>query len=77
MIAARGRCTYTAKVRNAQHASAGALLIVNNEEGLLHPPGPDGKDLGEGPEAPFRGFRVRYIFVLMTILAPEVENDRP
>ncbi|CAN0458102.1 unnamed protein product, partial [Scytosiphon promiscuus] len=47
VIAARGKCTYTTKVTNAQHASANALLIVNNEDGLLHPPGPDGKALGE------------------------------
>lgn len=28
-------------------ASADGLLIVNNEEGVIHPPGPDGKHLGE------------------------------
>ena len=36
----------------AEAASASALLIVNNEDGLMHPPGPDGKDLGEGPKLP-------------------------
>lgn len=61
VIATRGKCTYTQKARNAQHASASALLIVNNEEGLLHPPGPDGKDLGEPPKSPL--FLLRYIYL--------------
>ncbi|CAM9684093.1 unnamed protein product [Ectocarpus fasciculatus] len=47
VIATRGSCTYTTKARNAQEASASALLVVNNEQGLLHPPGPDGMDLAE------------------------------
>ena len=51
VIATRGTCTYTTKAKHAQEASAGALLIVNNEEGLLHPPGPDGKDFGKAPNA--------------------------
>lgn len=52
VIATRGSCTYTTKARNAQEASASALLVVNNEQGLLHPPGPDGMDLGERPKPP-------------------------
>lgn len=47
VIVTRGTCTYTTKARNAQQAAANALLIVNNGQGLLHPPGPDGMDLGE------------------------------
>eukprot|EP00752_Nemacystus_decipiens_P004257 g3888.t1 len=45
VIATRGKCTFSAKARIAQKASASGLLIVNNEEGLVHPPGPDGEDL--------------------------------
>ncbi|CAM9097696.1 unnamed protein product [Pylaiella littoralis] len=45
VIVTRGTCTYTTKARNAQQAAANALLIVNNGQGLLHPPGPDGMDL--------------------------------
>eukprot|EP00903_Cladosiphon_okamuranus_P014343 g13317.t1 len=45
VITTRGKCTFSTKTRNAQEASASALLIVNNEEGVVHPPGPDGKDL--------------------------------
>lgn len=48
VIATRGTCTYTTKAKHAQEASAGALLIVNNVEGLVHPPGPDAKDFGKG-----------------------------
>lgn len=47
VVATRGKCTFTEKARNVQAASASSLLIVNNEEGNVHPPGPDGKDLGE------------------------------
>jgi len=47
MIAERGKCTFTTKAEHAQMASADGLLIVNNEEGVVHPPGPDGKHLGE------------------------------
>lgn len=46
VIAERGKCTFTTKAEHAQVASADGLLIVNNEEGVIHPPGPDGKHLG-------------------------------
>ncbi|CAM9357459.1 unnamed protein product, partial [Discosporangium mesarthrocarpum] len=45
IVAVRGTCTFSTKVNNTEQAGASGLLIVNNEEGLLHPPGPDGKDL--------------------------------
>ncbi|CAN0399923.1 unnamed protein product [Laminaria digitata] len=47
VVAARGSCTYSTKAKHAQEASASSLLIVNNEEGVVHPPGPDGKGLSE------------------------------
>lgn len=47
IVAARGLCTYTTKARIVQEASGIALLVVNNEPGSLHPPGPDGKHLGK------------------------------
>lgn len=46
VIAVRGECTFATKARNAQRVGASSFLIVNNEPGLVHPPGPDGKDLG-------------------------------
>ena len=49
MIAERGKCTFATKAKHAQDASAAGLLIVNNEDGIMHPPGPDGKGLGERP----------------------------
>lgn len=47
VVAVRGSCTYSTKAKHAQEASASSLLIVNNEEGIVHPPGPDGKGLSE------------------------------
>lgn len=56
VIAVRGKCTFATKARNAQKAMATSLLIVNNEPGLLHPPGPDGKDLGMSSSIIRNGF---------------------
>lgn len=65
VIATRGKCTFSTKARNAQEASASALLIVNNEEGLVHPPGPDGKDLGEARKPLYRLEWLRQITSLL------------
>lgn len=42
----RGECTYATKARSLQKAGAIGVLIKNNEDqGLTHPPGPDGTDV--------------------------------
>ena len=41
----RGTCTYGQKAKNVQKAGAAAVLIINNEPGLDHLPGPDAHDI--------------------------------
>jgi hypothetical protein len=41
----RGTCTFGQKARRAQEAGAQGVIIVNNESGITHPPGPDAIDL--------------------------------
>jgi len=46
VVVQRGECTYATKARNLQKAGAKAVVVQNNaEEGLTHPPGPDGTDI--------------------------------
>jgi len=46
VIVQRGECTYATKARSLQKAGALTVLVVNNpNEGLTHPPGPDGTDV--------------------------------
>lgn len=46
VIVERGECTYAAKARSLQKAGALTVLVANKEnEGLTHPPGPDGTDV--------------------------------
>ena len=41
----RGTCTYGQKSKNVQSAGASAVVIINNEPGLDHLPGPDAHDI--------------------------------
>lgn len=41
----RGTCTFGAKSKNIQAAGASAIVIINNEPGLDHLPGPDAHDI--------------------------------
>ena len=45
VIANRGRCTYGSKAKLALAANASAIIIVNNEPGIEHLPGPDAHDI--------------------------------
>lgn len=45
VLANRGTCTYGQKSKNAQSAGASAIVIINNEPGLDHLPGPDAHDI--------------------------------
>lgn len=41
----RGTCTYGQKAKNVENAGASAIIIINNEPGLDHLPGPDAHDI--------------------------------
>jgi hypothetical protein len=41
----RGTCTYGQKAKHVQNAGASAIIIINNEPGLDHLPGPDAHDI--------------------------------
>eukprot|EP01031_Cornospumella_fuschlensis_P031675 gene31675-38280_t len=41
----RGSCTFGTKAKNAQSTNASAIVIINNEPGIDHLPGPDAHDL--------------------------------
>jgi len=41
----RGNCTFGTKAKNAHKTKASAILIINNEPGLEHLPGPDAHDI--------------------------------
>lgn len=45
VFANRGRCTYGTKAKLAQAANASAIIIINNEPGIEHLPGPDAHDI--------------------------------
>lgn len=45
VLANRGTCTYGQKAKNVQGAGASAVVIINNEPGLDHLPGPDAHDI--------------------------------
>ena len=45
VLAHRGTCTYGTKGTTVQAAGAAGLLIINTEDGILHPPGPDAQEL--------------------------------
>ncbi len=41
----RGTCTYGTKAKNVMQTAASAIIIINNEPGLDHLPGPDAHDI--------------------------------
>jgi hypothetical protein len=45
LLAHRGTCTFGTKAKIAQESGASAILIINNEPGLDHLPGPDAHDI--------------------------------
>ena len=45
LLVNRGTCTFGTKAKNAQLTKARAVVIVNNEPGLEHLPGPDAHDI--------------------------------
>lgn len=45
ILANRGTCTYGTKSKIAMEAGASAIVIINNEAGLDHLPGPDAHDI--------------------------------
>jgi len=45
VLANRGTCTYGTKAKFVSATAAGAVVIVNNEPGLDHLPGPDAHDI--------------------------------
>ena len=45
VLANRGTCTYGQKAKNVQSSGASAIVIINNEPGLDHLPGPDAHDI--------------------------------
>ena len=45
LLVNRGTCTYGQKAKNAQRTNASAIVIINNEPGLDHLPGPDAHDI--------------------------------
>ena len=45
LLVNRGTCTYGQKAKIAQKTSASAIIIINNEPGLDHLPGPDAHDI--------------------------------
>mmetsp|Transcript_22223 Transcript_22223/g.32332 ORF Transcript_22223/g.32332 Transcript_22223/m.32332 type:complete len:459 (+) Transcript_22223:67-1443(+) len=45
VLANRGRCTYGQKALNVKKTAASAIIIINNEPGIDHLPGPDAHDV--------------------------------
>jgi len=45
VLANRGTCTYGTKAKNVMQTAASAVIIINNEPGLDHLPGPDAHDI--------------------------------
>lgn len=45
ILANRGTCTYGTKAKNVMLTNAAAIIIINNEPGLDHLPGPDAHDI--------------------------------
>lgn len=45
VLANRGTCTYGTKAKNVVQSGASAIVIINNEPGLDHLPGPDAHDI--------------------------------
>lgn len=45
IIAHRGKCTFGSKAKNAFNTASSGLVIINNEPGLEHLPGPDAHDI--------------------------------
>ena len=45
LLVNRGKCTFGAKAKNAQKTAATAIVIINNEPGIDHLPGPDAHDI--------------------------------
>lgn len=45
LLAKRGSCTFGQKALNVRRTNASALIIINNEPGLDHLPGPDAHDI--------------------------------
>eukprot|EP00605_Chrysophyceae_sp_TOSAG23-4_P001962 GSChrysophyteH1.ASY1.ANO1.2173.1 assembled CDS len=45
VLANRGSCTYGTKAKNVMKTGASAIVIINNEPGLDHLPGPDAHDI--------------------------------
>lgn len=45
LLVNRGKCTFGAKAKNAQKTRASGIVIINNEPGIDHLPGPDAHDI--------------------------------
>eukprot|EP01036_Dinobryon_divergens_P032020 gene32020-41525_t len=45
LLVARGTCTFGTKAKNANKTNASAIIIINNEPGIDHLPGPDAHDI--------------------------------
>ena len=45
LLVNRGNCTFGTKATIAHRTNASAILIINNEPGLEHLPGPDAHDI--------------------------------
>lgn len=45
LLVNRGTCTYGTKAKTAKAAGASAIVIINNEPGIDHLPGPDAHDI--------------------------------
>ena len=45
LLVNRGKCTFGTKAKNAQKTKATGIVIVNNEPGIDHLPGPDAHDI--------------------------------
>lgn len=45
LLVNRGTCTYGTKAKIAEKTNASAIIIINNEPGLDHLPGPDAHDI--------------------------------
>lgn len=45
VLANRGRCTFGQKALNVRKTAASAIIVINNEPGIDHLPGPDAHDV--------------------------------
>ena len=45
LLVNRGNCTFGTKAKNSQKSGVSAIVIINNEPGLDHLPGPDAHDI--------------------------------